>query len=115
FVGALLAGAQPDGTLPSEVRTDVRAAVRRRVGRLDPGVQELLQFAALSGLEFALGVASVAAGLDLDEGLARVEQAVSAALVEEMDVDRFRFTHALVRDALERELSASRAARIPAA
>ena len=114
FVGALLAGAQPDGTLPSEVPTDVRAAVRRRVGRLDPGVQEILQFAALSGLEFALGVASTAAGLDNDEGLARVEQAVSAALVEEMDVDRFRFTHALVRDALERELSASRAARMHA-
>jgi tetratricopeptide (TPR) repeat protein len=93
----------------------VRGAVRRRVGRLEPGVQELLQVAALVGLEFSLGVASDAAGLDETEGLTRVEQAVHAGLVEEIGIDRFRFTHTLVRDALQAELSASRRARMHAA
>ena len=53
--------------------------------------------------------------LDESEGLTRVEQAVHAGLVEEIGIDRFRFTHALVRDALETELSASRGARVHAA
>jgi tetratricopeptide (TPR) repeat protein len=76
---------------------------------------ELLQIASLSGLEFSLGVVSDAAELPETHGLRRVEQAVGAGLVEEVAVDRFRFTHALVRDALVAELSASRRARVHAA
>jgi len=57
-------------------------------------------------------VAADAAGVTETESLARVEQAVGAGLVHELAVDRFRFTHALVRDALVSELSASRQARL---
>ncbi len=115
FLRAVLGAMRTDGTLPSELPTDVKAAVRRRLGRFEPVTLELLQIAALSGLEFSLGVVSDAAALDEPDGLRAVEQAVAAGLVEEVAVDRFRFTHALVRDALVAELSASRRARTHAA
>jgi class 3 adenylate cyclase/tetratricopeptide (TPR) repeat protein len=112
FVRAVIAGMLPDGSLPAEMPTDVRSAVRRRVGRIEPTTQQVLQAAAIAGLEFSLGVASDVAELGDEDGLACVEQAVNAGLVEEVAVDRFRFTHALVRDALVSALSASRQARI---
>ncbi len=115
FLRAVLAAMRADGTLPSELPSDVGAAVRRRLGRFEPETLELLQVASLSGLEFSLGVVSDAAQLPETDGLRRVEQAVGAGLVEEVAIDRFRFTHALVRDALTAELSASRRARIHAA
>ena len=118
FVGAVLAGLA-GGELSSasagELPADVGAAVRRRVRRLPEPVQELLQVASLVGLEFRLRVAADAAGLAETESLTRVEEAVGAGLVHEISVDRFRFTHALVRDALVGELSASRQAHLHAA
>ena len=77
---------------PADLPVDVGAAVRRRVARSARRAQELLQVAALVGLEFSLGVAS-AAGRLVTVGLARVEQAVGAGFVDEIGVDRFRFTH----------------------
>jgi class 3 adenylate cyclase/predicted ATPase len=118
FVGAVLAGlmgADVSSASAGELPADVGAAVRRRVRRLPAPVQELLQVASLVGLEFRLRVAADAAGVAENESLARVEQAVGAGLVHELSVDRFRFTHALVRDALVGELSASRRARLHAA
>ncbi len=112
FVRAVLAAMRADGTLPAELPTDVRAAVRRRLARFEPATLELMQVAALHGLEFSLGIASDAAELGEIDGLGRVEDAVNAGLVEEVAIDRFRFTHALVRDALIAEMSASRRARM---
>src|SRR5262249_6174182 len=63
FVGAVIAAVRADGSLPAELPSDVRSAVRRRVGRLDADTVELLQYAALSGLDFSLGVVSGAAGI----------------------------------------------------
>jgi class 3 adenylate cyclase/tetratricopeptide (TPR) repeat protein len=115
FVRAVLSGMSADGSLASDLPTDVRAAVRRRFSRIERDTQELLHVAALSGLEFSLGVVSDAAQVGEGNDLASIEQAVHAGLVEEVSVDRFRFTHALVRDALLVELSASRQARMHAA
>jgi class 3 adenylate cyclase/tetratricopeptide (TPR) repeat protein len=118
FVGAVLAGlmgGEASSASAGELPADVGAAVRRRVRRLPAPVQELLQVASLVGLEFRLRVVADAAGVAETESLTRVEQAVGAGLVHELSVDRFRFTHALVRDALVGELSASRQARLHAA
>jgi class 3 adenylate cyclase/tetratricopeptide (TPR) repeat protein len=118
FVGALLAGfagSGDDGDQRGELPSDLRAAVRRRVRRLPRPAQDFLQVAAVEGIEFSLRVAADAAGLGEDESLTRVEQAVRAGLVHELAVDRFRFTHALVRDSLAGDLSASRQARVHAA
>jgi class 3 adenylate cyclase/tetratricopeptide (TPR) repeat protein len=112
FIRAVLGAMRADGTLPAELPTDLRAAIRRRVGRFTPATLELIQAAALYGLEFSLGVASTAVELSDRDGLLHVEEASNAGLVEEVAIDRFRFTHALVRDALIAELSASRKARM---
>jgi class 3 adenylate cyclase/tetratricopeptide (TPR) repeat protein len=115
FVAAVLAGWRNDEEQPDALPSDVRVAVRRRVRRLSESTQELLQVAAIVGLEFPLGTVLRAAAVDERDGLARVEQAVRAGLAAEIAIDRFRFTHALVRDALVDELSASRRARVHAA
>jgi hypothetical protein len=113
FVDAVLAGLTARGS-PSErgIPSDVRSAVDRRTRRLDTEVQDRLQIAALVGLEFSLRLTSAVVGVDETECLGSIERAVNAGLVEEVDVDRFRFTHALVRDALAAQLSASRSARL---
>ena len=113
FVGAVLAGLT--GGSAGELPVDVGAAVRRRVRGLPPDAQDLLRVASVVGLEFAVLVASDAAGVTEAEVLTAVEHAARAGLVHEVGIDRFRFTHALVRDALAGELSASRQARVHAA
>jgi class 3 adenylate cyclase len=116
FVGAVLAGLHSDDdnrdeTLPA----DVRVAVRRRVRRLSEPTRDMLQVAAVVGLEFGLATVVEAASVSEADGLTRVEQAIRSGLVAEVAIDRFRFTHALVRDALVDELGASRRARVHAA
>ncbi len=114
FLGAVLAsmGARTDD---AELPVDVQAAVRRRVRRLDEAVQELLQAAAVVGLEFSLALVAESAGVIESDALDRTEHAIAAGLVEEVAIDRFRFTHALVRDHLVAELGVSRRARLHAA
>ena len=101
FVRALLAG----GGSRSD---DVDAAVRRRVARLDQPTRDLLQLAALDGLEFNLNLVAHALGASTTDALARVDAAVTAALVEELGPNRFRFSHALVRDNLVAQVRPTR-------
>jgi class 3 adenylate cyclase/tetratricopeptide (TPR) repeat protein len=116
FLGAVLAslGARADATDPM-LPADVQTAVRRRVRGLDQAVQELLQVAAVVGLEFSVALVAESAGLAEAEALDRTERARDAGLVEELGIDRFRFTHALVRDHLVADLGISRRARLHAA
>jgi hypothetical protein len=84
----------------------VLAAVNERVDLLPPATRALLGSAAVLGTELAASV------------LARMEQnlparvidtlapAVSAGILDELEPGRFRFTHALIRDAIERGLTA---------
>ena len=116
FIGAVLAGLEAHGFgddtgLPGDL---VEHAVRTRVRRLDPRVQDLLQVAALVGLEFSLLVIAGAHGIAEVDALTGLESAVRAALVDEIAVNRFRFAHALVRDVLFGDVSASRRARLHA-
>jgi class 3 adenylate cyclase/tetratricopeptide (TPR) repeat protein len=113
FVGAVLAGLTGGGG--GELPVDVTSAVRRRVRGLPSDAQEVIRVASVVGLEFALSVATDAAGVPEAEVLTAVEHAMRAGLVHEVSVDRFQFTHALVRDALEGELTASRLTRLHAA
>ena len=89
----------------------VTEVIGRRLSRLEPATEAVLRTAAVIGLEFEVRL--LAAVLDRSEGdvLDDLEQAVSAALVTEIGVDRFRFAHALVRETMHAELSASRRAR----
>jgi tetratricopeptide (TPR) repeat protein len=109
FVSAVLAGLEP-GRTPAGISSDIAAAVRRRLTRLPPAAVDLLRVAAVVGLEFDLRVASVVLGLAVAGGLELVDAAARSHLVEETGIDRYRFSHALVRSALRQEIGASRAA-----
>ena len=100
FVHAVLAAGSTGATLD--------AAIRRRVSRLPAPVQQALHLAALAGLEFDLRVVARAAELTKLELLTRVEHAVRAGLLEESGASRFRFSHGLVRDALDHDVGAAR-------
>jgi class 3 adenylate cyclase/tetratricopeptide (TPR) repeat protein len=112
FVTAVLAGLAAGARGQSGIPADVRSAVSSRTRGLDEPIRARLQIAGLIGLEFPLRLTAAVAGVSEAECLTSIEQAAGAGLVEELDVDRFRFTHALVRDALVEELSASRRARL---
>jgi hypothetical protein len=88
--------------------------VARRLARLDPGLVEVLAAGAVAGEAFRLGVAARALGREPEHLLDTFDTAVAAGVVTEMpgEPDCYRFTHALVRDALEQHLTTSRRAHL---
>jgi class 3 adenylate cyclase/tetratricopeptide (TPR) repeat protein len=91
----------------------VRDVVGRRLSRLTEDANRALRIAAVVGAEFDLSVVQAAGGLDQETVLSSLEEATEARLViEATALDRYRFAHALVRDALYGELSSSRRAAL---
>jgi class 3 adenylate cyclase/tetratricopeptide (TPR) repeat protein len=88
----------------------VREVVGRRLARLSPAANRLLEVGAVAGPEFELRVAQSVEGLAEDELVASFEEATESRLVIEVGgADaRYRFAHALVRDTLYSGLSAAR-------
>ncbi|PRY48967.1 transcriptional regulator [Geodermatophilus tzadiensis] len=99
-----------------EVPAGVRDVLRRRLGRLPDQIRTVLLVAAVVGQQFDLDVVRAVTGLDDDDALSAVELTVSAGLVVEdpATVGRFRFAHALVREAIYGEISRARRARLHA-
>jgi DNA-binding SARP family transcriptional activator len=94
------------------IPTGVQSVVRRRVARLPAATQQLLSTASVVGRSFDLAVLAAVVG---DEGtLDALEPALDAGLVLDEAPGRFRFSHALVAEALAAELNAARRARIHA-
>lgn len=89
----------------------VRDVVRRRLGRLSDGANSVLQIAAIVGRDFEHAIVGTAEG-DLDAALDHLEEAATAGLIEEIGVGRYRFSHALVRDALYESVTPTRRARM---
>ena len=100
-------GAAPSRVLASEVPRHVSEVVHRRVARLPAPVAELLQAAAVIGPEGDDAVLAGTAALDLDRCLERMDVAIAAGLLAEAGAGRWRFTHALLRDALYGALATS--------
>ena len=94
----------------------VSGVVRRRVGRLPDDSQRLLSIASVVGRSFDLDVVARVAGSPLADVLDALDAPVDAGLVgpDPAAPARFRFSHALVAEALETELSPSRRARLHA-
>jgi tRNA A-37 threonylcarbamoyl transferase component Bud32/tetratricopeptide (TPR) repeat protein len=85
----------------------VKEMVGRRLARLD---REVLAIAAVIGRDFRLDVLET---LTDHDALEAVERACQAGLVREADeVDHFLFAHALVRETLYEQMSASRRVRL---
>jgi DNA-binding SARP family transcriptional activator len=105
-VAALMAEAQPPAA--------VHEVLSRRIAQLDDSTRDLLQTASVLGRIFELPTLAGTALLDDDAVLDALDPALEAGLVVEDGVDRFRFTHALVRDTVLSSLPRSRRARVHA-
>ncbi|WP_238006249.1 AAA family ATPase [Dactylosporangium sp. AC04546] len=102
----------PAADIPAAV-TDV---VARRVARLPEATQELLRTAAVIGRQYDVDLLAAAAAHDADAVLDDLDPALADGVVlEEAALGRFRFAHALVRDVVYREQTATRRARRHAA
>jgi tetratricopeptide (TPR) repeat protein len=91
----------------------VQFVVRRRVARLPGGTQQLLTVASVVGRGFDLEVLAAAARVEAGDALEALAPALDAGLVEH-DGAEFRFSHALVADALADEVNAARRAQVHA-
>jgi len=96
FLGRL-AALGPRGALPA----GVGLAIEEAVAGLDPGVRTVLRSAAVLGPSPTVGEATVVAAVPAAQVLAAVAAGGAAGLVVQEGPDRFRYTHGLVRDALE--------------
>ena len=98
------------GSIPQGVR-DV---IGRRVSRLREDSVALLQVASVVGRDFDVSVITLVANTTDDQTVDALEEATRARLVEEVPgiLDRYRFSHALVRDALREEVGTSRRVRL---
>jgi hypothetical protein len=109
-----------DGRWMSRVGVDlgvpeaVREIVGQRLMRLSPSAQETLTIAAVVGSEFSLTVIETAGEFDGDDVIEALEETTRGGLVAEVEgsVGRYRFTHALVRETVYRQVSSPRRARL---
>jgi DNA-binding CsgD family transcriptional regulator len=93
---------------PSSVPPSVRDAVRARLGARSPACARTLTVAALVGREFDAGLVATATDEPALSVLEAIDEASRAGLVEPAErPGRYRFVHALVRDAVEASLGAS--------
>jgi tetratricopeptide (TPR) repeat protein len=88
--------------------------IAQRILRLAETTRDVLAVAAVIGTRFHLGVVDALLTEPIDRIIAALEEAGAAGLVREVDdeVDRFEFSHALVREALCEQQSASRRVRV---
>ncbi|TQS42227.1 AfsR/SARP family transcriptional regulator [Cryptosporangium phraense] len=107
---AALAGSE---AVTSAVPAGVREVIDRRVARLPQDTQALLRAAAVGGRDIDVDVLQLVLELDDERVLTLLEPAVASGLVEELpDGWDYRFSHALVRDALYVGLSRLQRARL---
>jgi tetratricopeptide (TPR) repeat protein len=105
----------PAPTTLERLPEGVKDVIGRRLDRLAPATLETLTLAAVLGSDFRLAaLQAVALDQSQDEIIESLEAAVAARLVVEDpdEVDRFSFTHALVRQTLYERPIASRRLRL---
>ena len=104
----------PNHTDTAAVPAQVRDVVLARVARLPEQLQQLLTVAALPGLDVDSDITAEVADHDDDEAIELFDGAVAAGLLHERDegLSSYRFTHALVRDALVSTMTRARKARL---
>jgi DNA-binding CsgD family transcriptional regulator len=89
----------------------VRQVIGKRLSRLSPEANRMLQAGAILGDGFAFGVLRAASGIDFDPLVDALDEALGAGVVRE-ERDRYLFTHALIRQTLYAELNAPRRVRM---
>jgi tetratricopeptide (TPR) repeat protein len=115
FIEELLHTPAVAAAMPVAVPEGVKDVIGRRLDRLAPATLEILTLAAVLGIDFRLAtLQAVAVDQRQDDLIASLEAAVAARLVLEdpHEVDRFSFTHVLVRQTLYERPIASRRLRL---
>jgi DNA-binding SARP family transcriptional activator len=97
-----------------EPPTAVTDVVRRRLAAVPDSTLDVLRHAAVVGRRFDLATVVSSTGLSDLTVLDRLEPATAAGMLRDEGDDRFRFSHALVRDAVYATLSPSRRQRMHA-
>ena len=95
----------------------VREVVGRRLNRLSQRCNETLTVASVIGREFGLDqLTRLIDDQPEDRILEVLEEALAARVIEEIPrvVGRYQFTHALIKDTLDQELSTTRRVRLQA-
>lgn len=92
----------------------VHEVLIRRLAALPDATLGTLRMAGVLGRTFDLATLVAALEADEDDVLDHLDAAQTAGLVREFGVDRFRFAHALMRDAAYSSLSQSRQGRLHA-
>jgi eukaryotic-like serine/threonine-protein kinase len=99
-----------EANTPLRIPAGVRAVIGQRVGRLSEPCRNLLITASVLGREFGLDVVGRLSGLERDELLDVLDEAMTERLVGEVpgSPGRLRFGHALIRDTLYDQLTPAR-------
>ncbi|MCH7626079.1 MAG: tetratricopeptide repeat protein, partial [Chloroflexi bacterium] len=95
----------------------VREVIGRRLNRLSQRCNETLSIASVIGREFESDqLVPLIDDVSDDRLLETLEEALQARVIEELPntVGRYQFTHALIQDTLQEELSTTRRARLHA-
>jgi hypothetical protein len=92
----------------------VREVIHRRVNGLSPECYRLLTTASVIGRNFNLAVLEELQQVPEDELLDLLEQAASTRVIQEVEGQpgEYSFSHALIRDTLYEQLSATRRSRL---
>jgi DNA-binding CsgD family transcriptional regulator len=111
-VGRVLPAAKVAGGL-APVTANVREAIRSRLNRLSSDAATLIHAASVVGRDFSAAVVAPMVGATPLSCLASLDEATAAGLVEAGTIaGSHRFTHALVRDAVEAGLSTAERVRL---
>jgi DNA-binding SARP family transcriptional activator/tetratricopeptide (TPR) repeat protein len=102
------------GAAALQVPDGVRDVVRQRVAQLPDGVERLLAAAAAYGTGFDAGLVEAASGLTTDAAMTATEAALLAGLIV-AEGPKYRFTHAIVREAVYVRLAPGRRRQLHAA
>ena len=105
-----------DGVQPGASLRSIGEVIRERLAPLPPGCRDALEVAAVLGRDFDYPPLAAALRASPDSAVAALDPAVSARLVtpDGYRAGAYRFTHALIRDAVEEQLSPSRRAELHA-
>lgn len=108
-----------EGTLSAEPTQEValpdgvKEALGRRLNRLSPEANELLQVASVAGREFRHDTLLALGEQSEDRLFALLEEGLDARVIEEAgQAGRYRFTHGLMQETLLDELSTTRKVRL---
>ncbi|HEX6756812.1 MAG TPA: AAA family ATPase [Propionibacteriaceae bacterium] len=88
-----------------ELPATLAGVVEQHLEQLTPRTRELLRASSILGEEFSIAIAARLLGRSVFGCLPDIDEAISAGVLSAAAGDRVRFTHALVRAALESGLS----------